>query len=148
MDHTSFYLDKVGQVIVKDLCELKKKHDKKEAELKFYKSGLLLASVLFLVYVLFFSVVPYRFHFSSMITVLINNVYNYFFIALIVTFFYRMKFIEKKAESAEKEYNALRCEVIQRTEELWPDVESRQKRHLFLKEMKDKYNINLYYEND
>lgn len=148
MDHTSFYLDEVGQVIIKDLCELKKKHDKKEAELKFYKGGLLLASVLFLVYVLFFSVVPYRFHFNSMITVLINNVNNYFFIALIVTFFYRMKFIEKKAESAEKEYNALRCEVIQRTEELWPDGERRQKRHLFLKEMKDKYNINLYYEND
>lgn len=133
---------------MKDLYTLKRKHEKKEAELKLYKAVLLTVAAVFLGYVLIFTVMPHRFQYGLMVSNLINDVYHYFFIALLVTVHLRLKFIEKKADTAEKEYNALRCEVIQRSEELWPEGERREKRHLFFKEMKEKYKINLYYEND
>jgi len=83
-----------------------------------------------------------------MISVLINDVYHYIFVGILVTVHYRIKFIDKKAEKAEKEYNALRCEIIQRSEELWPEGEKRNNRHRFFKEMLEKHDINLYYENE
>ncbi|HHW35978.1 MAG TPA: DUF2663 family protein [Bacillales bacterium] len=148
VEHNHFLLDDVGQVIINDLKILKKKHQKKESELKFYKGALVLIAAFFLAYVLLFTVLPYRFHYSSMISVLINDVYHYVFVGGLATIHYRLKFLDKKAEKAEKEYNALRSEVIQRTEELWPKGEKWNNRHRFLKEMKEKHDINLYYEND
>lgn len=148
VEYHHFLLDEVGQVIINDLKKLKKKHQKKEAEVKFYKGALVLIAALFLAYVLFFTVLPYRFYYGSMISVLINNVYHYVFVGVLATIHYRLKFLDKKAEKAEKEYNALRSEVIQRTEELWPEGEKRDNRHRFFREMKEKYDINLYYEND
>ncbi|HHY71651.1 MAG TPA: DUF2663 family protein [Bacillus bacterium] len=142
------YLDEVGQVIIKDLLQLKRKFDKKEAELRFYKLAFLVIVAFFIGYLLFFIVMPYRFHYGMMISLLVNNVYHYLFIAVIVTIHSRLKFVEKKADMAEKDFNTLRCEVIQRSEELWPDGEKRKQRHHFFIEMKEKYNINLYYESD
>ncbi len=148
VEHHHFLLDEVGQVIINDLKKLKKKHQKKEAELKFYKGAFILIAALFLAYVLIFTVLPYRFFLSSMISVLINDVYHYVFVGMLITVHYRIKFIDKKTEKAEKEYNALRCEIIQRSEELWPEGEKRNNRHRFFKEMIEKHDINLYYEND
>ena len=148
VEHHHFLLDEVGQVIINDLKKLKKKHQKKEAELTFYKGALILIAALFLAYVFIFTVLPYRFYYSSMISVLINDVYHYIFVGMLVTIHYRLKFLDKKADKAEQEFNALRREVIQRTEELWPEGEKRNNRHRFLKEMLEKHNINLYYEND
>lgn len=148
VEHHHFFLDEVGQVIINDLQKLKKKHQKKEAELKFYKGVLVLIAVLFIAYILIFTVLPYRFFYSTMISMLINDVYHYVFVGMLATVHYRLKFLDKKAEKAEKEYNALRSEVIQRTEELWPEGEKRNNRHRFFREMKEKYDINLYYEND
>ncbi|NSL50498.1 DUF2663 family protein [Calidifontibacillus erzurumensis] len=148
MDRTDDYLDEIGRVIIKDLCELKKKFKKKETEFKIYKAALFILSIVFIGYLFFNSIYPYRFNYGAMINKLINNEFNYVFIAVLITLYYRTKFIEKKTEKAENEYHALRREFIQRTEELWPEGEKREKRHLFLKEMKEKYDINLYYENE
>jgi hypothetical protein len=148
VEHKHFFLDEVGQVIINDLQKLKKKHQKKEKELKFYKGAMYVIVALFVAYLLIFTVFPHRFYYSSMISVLINNVYHYVFVGLLVTIHYRLKFLDKKVDKAEKEYDILRREVIQRTEELWPEGEKWDNRYLFFKEMKEKYGINLYYENE
>ncbi|WP_458412657.1 DUF2663 family protein [Schinkia sp. CFF1] len=148
MENMRLYLDEVGQVIIQDLCKLKTKYEKKESELKLLRMMMLISAAIFIGYVLIFTVLPFRFQYGVMISRLINDGYHYLFIAVLVTLHFRFRFIEKKAEKLEKEYNALRCEVIQRSEELWPEGEKRAKRHHFFKLMKEKYKINLYYEND
>lgn len=141
------YVDEIGKVIIKDLQKLKKKHEKREKTLTIYRTVLFITAVIFVAYLLIFTVVPYWNLYGLMVSKLINNEVHYILIGILVTVNILVKYGEKKAEKAEKEFHALRCEVIQRVDELWPVGEKRNNRHLFLKEMLEKYNINLYYEN-
>ncbi|WP_018660468.1 YpbF family protein [Heyndrickxia acidiproducens] len=51
-----------------------------------------------------------------------------------------------KREKAEKEYHALRCEIVDRSKDLWKG-ESWQSRHKVFEMMQKEFDINLYHEN-
>lgn len=144
---TDQYLDEIGTIIINDLQKLKLKFDKKEHDIKIYNRLYIGSAFGLLAYIILYTIVPYWDQYNILIGKLISNVNHYFFIVIIVTFHFRINYLKEKSEKAEKEYHALRCEVIQRAEDLWPHGAMWEKRHLFFKEMKDKHNINLYYEN-
>ncbi|WP_102345739.1 DUF2663 family protein [Bacillus sp. Marseille-P3661] len=142
-----YYLDSVGMVIIDELKDLRRKLDKREKDVLIYNWIYFCIAVGFLGYLTIYTFIPYWNQYNLMVSNLINNSYHYFFIVIIVTIYQRLKFVKKETDKAEKEYNNLRCEVIRRLEELWPKEYGWEQRHLFIKEIKEKFDINLYYEN-
>jgi hypothetical protein len=58
-----------------------------------------------------------------------------------------MNIFREKKEKAEKEFHALRCEIIDKSKDLWKKEESWTSRHLVFEMMKKTFDINLYHEN-
>ncbi|EME76515.1 YpbF family protein [Bacillus sonorensis] len=55
-------------------------------------------------------------------------------------------FFKKKEEKAEADFHKLRCEIIQKSTDLWPQPEEWKSRETVYKVMKQQYDINLYFE--
>ncbi|MBS4199532.1 DUF2663 family protein [Bacillus sp. FJAT-49732] len=72
-----------------------------------------------------------------------NHLLTLFFIAFAL--FGSVKVIFEKKEKSEKEYHALRCEIIEKSKNLWKGDKWIQ-RHMVFEQMKKKYDINLYHE--
>ncbi|MBS4217282.1 DUF2663 family protein [Bacillus sp. FJAT-49711] len=72
-----------------------------------------------------------------------NHFLTLFFIAF--TLFGSVKVIFEKKEKTEKEYHALRCEIIDKSKDLWKGDKWNQ-RHRVFEQMKKKYDINLYHQ--
>ncbi|MCR2820264.1 YpbF family protein [Lederbergia panacisoli] len=72
-----------------------------------------------------------------------NHFLTLFFIAF--TLFGSVKVIFEKKEKSEKEYHALRCEIIEKSKDLWKGDKWNQ-RHRVFEQMKKKYDINLYHQ--
>jgi len=72
-----------------------------------------------------------------------NHFLTLFFVAF--TLFGSVKVIFEKKEKYEKEYHALRCEIIDKSKDLWKDDKWKQ-RHRVFEQMKNKYDINLYHQ--
>ncbi|WP_017755617.1 DUF2663 family protein [Calidifontibacillus oryziterrae] len=140
-------MDEVGKIMINDLQKLKLKLTKKERELKIFNLLYIASATLLLAYITIFTIVPNWNQYNLLISQLINNVNHYFLILIVVTTHFRINALKQKSEKAEQEYHSLRCEMIQRAEELWPEGERWQNRHIFFQEMREKYDINLYYEN-
>ncbi|MBS4176481.1 DUF2663 family protein [Lederbergia citrea] len=71
---------------------------------------------------------------------------NFFVLTFIAFFLFgSVKIIFEKKEKAEKEYHALRCEIIEKSKDLWKG-ENWKQRHKVFEQMKKKYDINLYHQ--
>ncbi|MDA7025673.1 DUF2663 family protein [Bacillus sp. CLL-7-23] len=55
-------------------------------------------------------------------------------------------YFKKKEEKAEGEFHKLRCEIIQKSTDLWPYPKEWKSREAIFKLMKQQYDINLYFE--
>ncbi|RAP09198.1 YpbF family protein [Bacillus velezensis] len=55
-------------------------------------------------------------------------------------------YFKKKEEKAEGEFHKLRCEIIQKSTDLWPQPEKWRARESVFHLMKHRYDINLYFE--
>lgn len=60
--------------------------------------------------------------------------------------FMQIQYYSKKYKEADNDYESLRCELIDRSEELWPNTEQWNNRHLFFAFMNEEYDINLYFK--
>ena len=67
---------------------------------------------------------------------------------LMLTFMYGgMLYYKKKMDKAEKEFHALRCEIVDRSKDLWKNELAWKNRHVLFNKFKDLYDINLFHEN-
>nr|WP_239583346.1 DUF2663 family protein [Metabacillus iocasae] len=87
------------------------------------------------------------FSFSAAISFLVGETYHLFFILAVMSSYLYLLQIHKKSEKAEKEFHDLRCEIIQKSKELWPTNEKWESRQHVFQLMKREYDINLYHEN-
>ncbi|WP_255350557.1 DUF2663 family protein [Anoxybacillus sp. KU2-6(11)] len=70
----------------------------------------------------------------------------FWFVALISSFGWLVSFYKKKTEKAEQDFHALRCEFIQKSNELLQE-RAWEKRHVLYEWMKKTHDISLYHEN-
>ncbi|WP_234969327.1 YpbF family protein [Bacillus massilinigeriensis] len=71
---------------------------------------------------------------------------NLYWFVLTGGLFGLMNLLRNKREKAEKEFHALRCEIIDKSKDLWKKEEEWKNRHLVFEMMKKQYDINLYHE--
>lgn len=89
---------------------------------------------------------PYSYSASMMFSAFLSNSYNVYFIVVSFSLYGYLTVLKKKVDKYEKEYHALRCEIIDKAPDLWKG-EAWEKRHLVFEMMKKQYDINLYHEN-
>lgn len=90
-------------------------------------------------------VIPHDYSFMHVFSAFLEKgTYHYLFL-LAAGLFGAVKIMYDKKEKAEKEFHALRCEIIDRSKDLWKE-EGWKQRHTIFEQMKKMYDINLYHE--
>jgi hypothetical protein len=70
-----------------------------------------------------------------------------FFLLITIVVYGLMNILKKQRDKYEKEYHGLRCEIVDRSKDLWKKEDEWKSRHVVFEMMKNKYDINLYHEN-
>ena len=65
----------------------------------------------------------------------------------VIGLFGLMNVFRQKRDKAEKEFHLLRCEIIDKSKDLWGKEDQWKNRHIVFEMMKKNYDINLYHEN-
>ena len=90
---------------------------------------------------------PYSYSFTVMYNQFFANSFIIFGILLLAFLYGGMLYYKKKMDKAEKEYHALRCEIVDRSKDLWKNEIAWKNRHLLFNKFKELYDINLFHEN-
>lgn len=85
--------------------------------------------------------------YQTVLAFLLSSFYHLLIIMTVFSLYYYLLQIRKKSEKTEKEFHDLRCEVIQKSPQLWGDPQKWEARQQVFSLMKKEYDINLYYEN-
>ena len=91
--------------------------------------------------------IPYSYAFTAMYNHFFGNGFIILGILILAFMYGGMLYYKKKMDKAEKEYHALRCEIVDRSKDLWKSEMAWKNRHLLFNKFKDLYDINLYHEN-
>jgi uncharacterized membrane protein len=139
--------DAVAKQMLQSVVDKKQKFDKANEKEKRVRWLLIGCLGLICIYLLFsfqqLSLVTYR----SVISFVLSSFYHLIIILIIFSLYYYLLEIRKKSEKAEKEFHDLRCEIIQKSADLWRGAEAwRERQHVFSM-MKKEFDVNLYYEN-
>jgi len=139
--------DQATKKMLSNLIDRKRKFDRfKARHLLSVWVTIGLISVYF--YYLYLTVMkPYSYSFAEIFSVYVQNSANLYFLVLTVGTYGLMILLKEKREKAEKEYHALRCEIVDRSKDLWKKEEEWKNRHVVFEMMKKSYDINLYHEN-
>jgi hypothetical protein len=101
---------------------------------------------LFFLYLYYTVARNYSYSFSAMFSAFVNDSNNLTFLIAAVGMYGYMNLLKEKKEKAEKEFHELRCEIVDRSKDLWKKEEAWKNRHLIFEMMKSNYDINLYHE--
>jgi hypothetical protein len=88
---------------------------------------------------------PFSYSFYQVFSLMVNDGKYMFFLFLAIFLFGATKVFYDKKEKYEKEYHDLRCEIIDRSKDLWKN-DAWNSRHQIFEMMKEQYDINLYHE--
>jgi hypothetical protein len=109
-------------------------------------SSIAVAFVYF-IYVYYTIIEPYSYSFATVFSVYVNHSIHLYMLMIVLGLFGLMNVYRQKRDKAEKEFHALRCEIIDKSKDLWKKEEEWKNRHLVFEMMKKNYDINLYHEN-
>jgi len=85
--------------------------------------------------------------FSDFIQFFLDDSKHLFLLIIIVSTYFKMIQMQKQCDKLEKEFNDLRCEIIQKSKDIWSTPAQWENRKDLYAAMKQTYDINLYHEN-
>ena len=100
-----------------------------------------------LVYVYYFYIEPYSYSLFDVLMKFVADTKSFIYCAAAIGADGYMLILKKELDKAEKEYHALRCEIVDRSKDLWKQEKAWKARHHIFDIMKREYDINLYHEN-
>ncbi|EDL63611.1 YpbF family protein [Bacillus sp. SG-1] len=138
------WTDLATKQMLQNVIERKQKWDK----LKRFHLIMLWGSVFFafiLIYYFYNKVIgPYSYSFEAVFSAFFSKESHLYAFLFITGMFGAVKVLYDKKEKAEKDYHALRSEIIDRSKDLWKE-DSWKKRHRVYELMKKEWDINLYH---
>jgi len=140
------YTDQATKQMLENVRKRKKKFD--NAKMWHYLSvyATLFFAFIFIIYFNLTIVKQYSYSFLSMLSASLNDAVAVFLIGISVIGFGAMNLLKQQKEKKEKEYQELRCEIVDRSKDLWKKEEEWKNRHIVFEIMKKQYDINLYHE--
>ncbi|WP_342432161.1 DUF2663 family protein [Neobacillus sp. FSL H8-0543] len=88
----------------------------------------------------------YSYSFFAMFSAAVNDSVNVLLFFVTLSLFGAMNVLKQQKEKKEKEYQELRCEIVDRSKDLWKKEDQWGNRHIIFEMMKKNYDINLYHE--
>jgi hypothetical protein len=85
--------------------------------------------------------------FLDIFSIFLSDQKNLLFLLTLTGVYVGMNVLKKQREKFEKEFHGLRCEIVDRSKDLWKKEEEWKNRHVVFEMMKKEYDINLYHEN-
>ncbi|AOH55551.1 hypothetical protein ABE28_014425 [Peribacillus muralis] len=139
--------DQATKQMLQNVVDRKKKFEAlKKKHMKSLWATMIVAGF-FLIYLYLNIVVPYSYSFFTMFSVFVDHFSHFLFLASAIGLYGYMVMIKKKLDKAEKEFQLLRCEIINKSKQLWEKEEEWKSRHKVFEMMKKNFDINLYHEN-
>lgn len=150
MDSSNLLLDEktdpVTKQILQNVVKRKKKFDLYKKRHMTTVWGTIILLTLYFFYFYFTIARNYAYSFEAMFSVFVKDGNNLIFFMAAVGIYGYMNLLKGKMEKAEKEFHELRCEIVDRSKDLWNKEEQWRNRHLLFEMMKKDYDINLYHE--
>ncbi|MEH7114392.1 DUF2663 family protein [Neobacillus niacini] len=88
----------------------------------------------------------YSYSFFAMFSASVSDALNIGLLAVTAILYGAMNVLRQQKDKKEKEYQELRCEIVNRSKDLWKKEEHWKNRHIDFEIMKKIYDINLYHE--
>ncbi|MBS4191069.1 YpbF family protein [Bacillus sp. FJAT-49705] len=139
--------DQATRQMLQKVVERKRKFDKYKMRHLIIMWATVFLSFFYFFYIYQTIMKPYSYSFSSMFSTYVNHSANLYYLIFIVGLYGLMNLLQEKREKAEKEYHGLRCEIIDKSKDLWKKEDEWKNRHTVFEMMKANYDINLYHEN-
>lgn len=108
--------------------------------------SMLLFAFLFFSYFYFMIAKQYSYSFFAMFSASVSDTINISLLAGTVILYGAMNVLRQQKDKKEKEYQELRCEIVNRSKDLWKKEEHWKNRHVDFDVIKKTYDINLYHE--
>lgn len=105
----------------------------------------LFLGLLYFVYI-YGTIIKNHSDFASMFSAFVKDSNHLIFLLITIGMYGFMNLLKEKMEKAEKEFHELRCEIVERSKDLWKKEDAWNNRHLVFEMMKKQYDINLYHE--
>ena len=138
--------DPVTKRILENVIKRKNKYDlfKKRHKLAVWIT--LMLGTWFFIYIYYTIVKNYSYSFEKMFSEFVSNQTNLILLMITIGMYGYMNLLKGKMEKAEKEFHELRCEIIERSKDLWCKQDEWENRHYIFEIMKKDHDINLYHE--
>jgi hypothetical protein len=140
------YTDQATKQMLENVRKRKKKFDDVKMWHYFSIYGTIFFAFIFTVYFYISFVKQYSFSFIAMLSAVLNDTVAVYLLAFTIVGFGAMNLLKQQKEKKEKEYQELRCEIVDRSKDLWKKEEDWKNRHVVFEIMKKQYDINLYHE--
>ncbi|WP_462412065.1 YpbF family protein [Neobacillus sp. Marseille-QA0830] len=142
LEHT----DEATKQMLENLRKRKQKFDiaEKRHFLSIYIT--LVLAFVFFGYFYFTIARDYSYSFFAMFTASLNDQKTVLLFGLTIISYGAMNLLRQQKDKKEKEYQELRCEIVDRSKDLWKKEEAWRNRHIVFEIMKKTYDINLYHE--
>jgi predicted nucleic acid-binding protein len=108
--------------------------------------SMLLFAFLFFSYFYFMIAKQYSYSFFAMFSASVSDAINISLMAVTAILYGAMNVLRQQKDKKEKEYQELRCEIVNRSKDLWKKEEHWKNRHVDFDVIKKTYDINLYHE--
>ncbi|WP_160721404.1 DUF2663 family protein [Bacillus sp. USDA818B3_A] len=140
------FTDQATKQMLENVRKRKKKFDDIKKWHYFSIYGTLFFAFIFIVYFYLTFVRSYSFSFLAMLSAVLNDSVAVYLLAITIIGFGAMNLLKQQKDKKEKEYQELRCEIVDRSKDLWKKEEQWKNRHIVFEKMKKQYDINLYHE--
>ncbi|MEW9049794.1 MAG: DUF2663 family protein [Neobacillus sp.] len=140
------YTDEATKHMLENVRKRKQKFD--DAKRWHYYSiyGTLFFAFIFFTYFYLTIAKFFSYSFFAMFSASVNDSVNVLLFFVTLGLFGAMNVLRQQKDKKEKEYQELRCEIVDRSKDLWKKEEHWNNRHHVFELMKRKYDINLYHE--
>jgi hypothetical protein len=138
--------DQATKIMLDNVRKRKKKFDQSKRFHTLVIWATLITASIYFVYLYITIVKPYSYSFAAMFSAFVNDSRHLYFIVATVGLYGLMNVQKQKTDKKEKEFHELRCEIVDRSKDLWKKDDAWKNRHVIFEMMKKNYDINLYHE--
>ncbi|WP_183251335.1 YpbF family protein [Anoxybacteroides tepidamans] len=128
------------------VIEKKEKWERLKIKVKVLQVFTSVGFAVFFIYIVWKLIIPNE-TITSVTAAFLGRLEHLYILLLLFTSYGGILFYKNKCDKAEGEFHALRCEIIQKSADLWRGEQEWNERHKWFEIMKTKYGINLFYEN-
>jgi hypothetical protein len=149
MDSPILLLENTDQATKQALENVRKRKEKFDIAKKKHDIAIIATLITATFYLSYFYLTIakiYSYSFSAMFSASVNDSKNIFLFIFTIGLYGAMNVLRQQKEKKEKEYQELRCEIVDRSKDYWKREEEWKNRHIVFEVMKKTYDINLYHE--